>query len=478
MAELRKTQFWGSVTKIVTIILGVLQTVIILHILTPAQYGIIGIVTAIASLVGVSQNVGVTDATIREIAMTEDVRHRAHIFWVSLWFRMFFTLPISILLILFAKFIAIQVYNIPQIEIYIYIMGLVLVLQGVQGVLGGVFSGLRSFNLLYAFQIATAVINTVLFSFLTFKFGILGFFVAMALSTMIFIVLLAVFLKKVIGGKLEHPKKDDFVTVWKDIFHTGFWTYIARIFSVGWQQAPMLVLGKIAGPDVVGLYNVALSFGSKLTVFAAAIGEVNLAFLSNTFGKAKEKFGDMAGNTLADIGGVLFIFAGVMALTSDFLLKIFAGESYSNAVSVTILVCWAYAFFAFLDIATNTVFVSSRKSQFRAVSFAVLFVSTIVVIFGLKENPLMAAGWGVFIGALFAVSSSIVFSKWKTKVSMVTTKLFFAGLPATGMFFVSIYYPPAIFRIFAILFFVPLVAWIVWGSFFKNFGIMKTKENV
>jgi O-antigen/teichoic acid export membrane protein len=475
MSELRTTQIWGSLTKVVTLTLGVLQTVIILHILSPAQYGIIGIVTALASLVGVSQNVGVTDATIREIAMTDDVKHRAHIFWVSLWFRMLFTLPISLVLALFAGIISTLVYKLPDMQILIYIMSVVLILQGIQGVLGGVFSGLRVFGLLYVFQMITALLNILIFASFAYFYGVTGFFLAMVLSTIIFILMLAIYLPKAIGGRLDYPSKNDFIVVWKDIFHTGFWTYLARIFSVAWQQSPMLLLGKWTTPEVVGLYNVALSFGSKLTVLAAAIGEVNLAFLSNAFAKGKENFRSLAGKTLDEVGVVLLLSAGAMALLSDLLLKVFAGSAYAPALGVTVLVSWAYAFFAFLDISTNTVFVPSRRSQLRTFSFGVLIVVTLLTMFALRQNPLMAAGWGVLAGSTSAVILATFLSRKYCEVSIVPSKLIVAFLLSIILFAGSLVYPSLLLRVIML---VGVGAIIIWVALRQNIRVFMGRKGI
>jgi len=452
MSSLLKIQFFGTLTKIVTVTLGVIQTAVLLRILTPTQYGIIGIVTALASLVGVSQHLGVVDATIREIAMTDDVKHRAHIFWVSIWFRMLFTIPISLLLVIFASYIGNNIYHLPEITGFILMMSVILILQGIQGVLGGVYTGLRHFKELYSIQIITALVNVIVFSMFAYFFGVKGFFMAMMITVIIFILLLSVFLRRVIGGSLEHPRKADFIVVWKDIFHTGFWTYIARIFSVAWQQVPMLILGKIASPEIAGFYNVALSFGSKLTILASAIGEVNLAFLSNTYAKSVEQFRKLSNKTLSEVGVVILFGTGTMALFADILLKIFAGNSYAPALQITVLVSWAYALFAFLDISTNTIFVPTRKAQYKAFSFGILVLVTFGVMFFLKENPLSAAGWGVLVGGLVALVAMIFFSEMFTGIKIFSLKLigiFLFGIP---LCYLTIIYPNIIIRICIFLF--------------------------
>lgn len=469
MSSLLKIQFFGTLTKVVTVVLGVIQTALLLRILTPAQYGIIGIVTALASLVGVSQHLGVVDATIREIAMTDDVRRRAHIFWVSIWFRMLFTIPISLLLVVSASYIGNNIYHISEITGFILLMSLILILQGIQGVLGGVYTGLRHFKELYFIQIITAFLNIIIFTSFAYWFGIKGFFMAMMITVTIFILLLCIFLKRVIGGNLEHPQRADFVAVWKDIFHTGFWTYIARIFSVAWQQAPMLILGKWASPEIVGFYNVALSFGSKLTILASAIGEVNLAFLSNAYATSVEQFKKLSGKTLNEVGIVILFGTGTMALFADILLRIFAGNSYAPALQITVLVSWAYAMFAFLDIATNTIFVPIRRAQYRALSFGVLGLVTFGVMFFIHEKPLIAVGWSVLIGALIATLTMIYFAKTRVGVNILSKKLIGVVVCSIPIFYVTIVFQNIIFRLSVFLILATVCSWLLLYKIMNNF---------
>ncbi len=446
MSSIRKIQSFGIATKAVTLVLGVAQTVIILRILSPTQYGLIGIVTALASLVGVSQNVGVVDATIREIAITDDKRRRAHIFWVSLWFRMIFTLPISLALIFFAPLISNNFYKIPELTNYIYIMSFVLVLQGIQGVLGGIYTGLRAFKLLYLFQILTSVINVFVFALMCLRFGVNGFFAAMVTTTSIFILLLAFFLRSTLGS-LSYPTRSEFRFVWKDIFHTGFWTYLARIFSVAWQQAPMLLLGKLATPEIVGLYNVALSFATKLTVLAAAISEVNLSFLSHAFGRSLVEFRTMARKTLNEVGAVLSLGASFMALFADYILRIFAGEQYLPALQVAVLVVWAYASFSFLEIGSNTVFVPAKKSQLRALCFASLVSASFFAIIFVKISPLEATGWGILAGGIIALAVGEVTARKFADIGFLSRDLLVVLLCSFASLVTALIYPGLIVRV-------------------------------
>lgn len=447
MSSLRSIQLWGIATKIITLAFGIIQTALILRILSPAEYGVVGIVMAVSALVGVSQHVGVVDATIREIATTDDIKKRAHIFWVSFWFRLIFTIPISLVLMITAPLVQKYIYNLSEISILLRVMSFILILQGIQGVMGGIYTGLRSFKYLYSLQIITSAINVIIFGYMTWRGGVTGFFGAVFITTLIFILLLSLRLRKTLGGSLEHPSRSIFAEVWREIFHTGFWTYISRIFSVAWQRLPILILGRMASPEAVGLFNAALTFGSKLTILASAIGEINLAFLSNAFSRGSGEFQKIAKKTINEVGVATLAGAGFLAVFADFFLFVFAGENYAPALQITVLVIWAYAAFAFMDIATNTIFVPIRRADVRAGLFAVLTASSMILIFFLPGDALLSTGYAVLAGGIISLAAGHIVSKRAAGIIFISSDLLIVYAGGIAMFAVSLIYPSFIIRL-------------------------------
>ncbi|TSC62390.1 MAG: polysaccharide biosynthesis protein, partial [Parcubacteria group bacterium Gr01-1014_106] len=176
--NIRTVQLWGVFTKMATVVLGVVQTAVVLRLLGPESYGIVGIVTSLGALVGVSQHVGAVDAAIREIAVADTPQRRASVFWVSLWFRLIITVPISVLLALAASWIGTRVYAYPDMPHFVRLMSVTLVLYGIQGILGGAYTGKQAFGTLYALQVITAAANVPLFAGLVWWRGVVGFFEA------------------------------------------------------------------------------------------------------------------------------------------------------------------------------------------------------------------------------------------------------------------------------------------------------------
>ncbi|MDP3685676.1 MAG: oligosaccharide flippase family protein [bacterium] len=437
MTDIRTVQVWGVLTKAVTAVLGILQTVIILRLLGPEAYGIVGIVVSLGALVGVSQHVGAVDAAIREIAVADTPQRRAAVFWVSLWFRLLITVPISMLLALAATWIGTRLYPFPEIPYLVRLMSLILVLHGVQGILGGAYTGQRAFGVLYVLQFVTAVLNVPLFAGLVWWRGINGFFEAVILAALVFSVLLAIFLRRALGGTATHPKIAEIRGVLADIIHTGAWTYVARILSVAWQRVPILLLGRWVSPEIVGLFTAATTFGSKLQLLAAALGEVNLAFLSKAFAQSREAFRRLAIRTLEDVGAVTLLGGLFLVLFARELVPILAGREYLGALRFIPAVTWAYAAFAFLDIASNTVFVPARRANFRAAGFGVMTVGTLVVMFGLRSVPETAVNLGLLAGALIGLATAAGIATARMGLSLFPRTLLLPTATAAGATFLT-----------------------------------------
>lgn len=433
MTNIRTVQVWGVLTKLATAALGVAQTAIVLRLLGPEAYGIVGIVTSLGALVGVSQHVGAVDAAIREIAVAEDPERRAAVFWVSLWFRLAVTAPISLVLVLLASWIGTYVYPLPDVPYLIRLTGLLLIVQGVQGILGGAYTGQRAFGVLYVLQLVTAVANIPLFAGLVWLRGTRGFFEGAIVAAVGFSVLLALFLRRALGGSIQHPARSLVALVFRDLLHTSGWTYLARILSVAWQRIPVLLLGRWTSPDVVGLFTAAITFGSKLQLLAAALGEVNLSFMSHAFAQSRDAFRRLALRTLKDVGAVTLVGALFLILFADVLVSLLFGPEYQRAIPFIRGVTWAYAAFSFLDITTNTVFVPVRRSHLRAGGFFILCVVSVGVMLALRDSPTTAAIVGVLAGGLGGLLTAMLLAATRMRLSLIPPSLVVPLVVAVGV---------------------------------------------
>src|SRR3989344_6952970 len=296
--DVARTQFLSLFTKAVTTVLGIIQSIIIIRVLSPTEFGITGLVMSVGGVIGVSQHLGIVDGAIREIAILKNKREVGKVFWVSHLVRQCVTIPLSVGLLLLAGVIAEQVYGRPEITLFLQIFAGVLILQGFQDVLGATLTGMKKFVSLYVIQIITATVNIAVFGYLTWKYHVQGFFWAIIITTLLMVVLIAGIVAKELAGHLRFPNIKEIKQYGKNLLHISVYMYISRIFYVIWQRLPLLILGGVITGDQLGYLNISLTFGSKLIILAAALSEVNLSWMSTLFATSKEKFLHIAEHTM------------------------------------------------------------------------------------------------------------------------------------------------------------------------------------
>lgn len=377
--NLGKIQLLSISTKAITTVLGIVQSIIIIRVLSPTEFGITGLVMSIGGVIGVSQHLGIVDGAIREIAVRKNKNEIGKVFWVSHIARQIVTIPLSLLLALLAGVIAIKIYHRPEIIPFIQIFAWALILQGLQDVLGATLTGMKKFVHLYAIQIITATINIAVFGFLTWKYHVAGFFWSIIITTLLMVILIGAIVARELRGHLAFPSIEDIKQYGKNLLHISVFMYISRIFYVIWQRLPILILGGILTGDQLGYLNISLTFGSKLIILAAALSEVNLSWMSTLFATSMKKFLGAAEHTMHRV----FILLSLITVTLIFFIPeilhiIIRKPAYYPATPYIIIMTIAFFLYSLLDIGTSSLFVPANKPKLRAITFGILTIASAI----------------------------------------------------------------------------------------------------
>lgn len=422
--DLARTQFMSLVTKGITMALGIVQVIIVVKILSPAEYGLVGLVMSIGSLIGVSQHLGIVDGAIREIAVRTKKEEVGKVFWVSNLARQLVTLPLSLLLIGFASFIAVRVYHRPEIILLLQLYAGVLVLQGLQDVLGATLTGLKQFKSLYAVQIVTAALNVAAFGYFTWQSSVLGFFWAIIVTTAVMVLLLGILVWRQLRGYLRWPTWLDIKHYGGDVMRIGAFMYLSRILFVVWQRLPILILGGVLALDKLGSLNVAQGFGSKLTIIAAALSEVNLAWMSTLFATQQSEFRAVVQRNMQR---VLLLMTGLTLVLVFFTPEILraVNAEYLPAERLILLTTVAFFLYALTDIGTSSLFVSADQSRLRALIYGLMGVSTgvpIALLYWWRPDAFLAT-LALVGGVLVAYIAMVVIAQRRFAVRLLTPHL-------------------------------------------------------
>lgn len=461
--DLARTQFMSLVTKGITMALGIVQVVIVVRLMSRAEYGLVGLVMSIGSLIGVSQHLGIVDGAIREIAVRSKKSEIGKVFWVSNLARQAVTLPLSLLLIGFASVIAIRVYHRPEIIGFLQLYAAVLVLQGLQDVLGATLTGLKRFKELYVVQIITAALNVAAFGYFTWQFSITGFFWAVIVTTSAMVVLLSVLVWRQLRGHLRVPPWEEIKHYGRDVMRIGAFMYLSRILFVAWQRLPILILGGVLAAEELGSLNVAQAFGSKLTIIAAALSEVNLAWMSTLFATQQAEFRAVVQRNMQR---VLLLMTGLTLVlvffTPEILLYVIGAE-YLPAERLILVTIVAFFLYALTDIGTSSLFVSADQSRLRALIYGLMGIVTalpIGLLYWVQPDSFLAT-LAVLAGVLAAYITMVIVAKRRFAVQLLTPHLMLF-LIALGGSVVWLFTQPGLLA--RIILFVLLAGYIVWES--------------
>ncbi len=460
--------------KTVTTALGIIQSIIIIRIFSPAEYGLVGLVMSIGGVIGVSQHLGIVDGAIREIAVLENNREVGKVFWVSHLVRQIVTIPLSVGLLLLAGLIAGRVYGRPEIETFLEVFAGVLVLQGLQDVMGATLTGMKKFIELYVVQIVTAAINVAVFGYMAWKFGVAGFFWAIVLTTTLMIILLFWLITRALKQNLALPSWSDVKKYGWRVMRIGAYMYAARIFFILWQRLPILMLGGVLSAEQLGYLNVSQTFGSKMTIIAMALSEVNLAWMSSLYTKQRGEFAQVVTRNMQRVLVLMMGIALLLLFFTPEILQYVIGAEYLAAHKIILVMTLGFFLYTLVDIGTSSVFVPADAPKLRAYTYLLMTSVTGVIMTGLlfvKPDPLLSA-WAVLGGVLLSYALMVTIAKTKFGVSVLTRQLLLFLLLLAVSFCWLFFDPPFGWRLMAFI----LLGGFVWFEARKSRLIPGVKE--
>lgn len=423
--NLATTQLLSLITKTITTVLGIIQALLVVHFLSKPEFGLVGLVTAIGSVIGVTQHLGVVDGAIREIAVLKRKEEIGKIFWVSHLMRQLVTLPLSLGLIVWASFIAQRIYNLPEIAGLIQLYAASLVLQGLQDVLGATLTGMKKFISLYIVQIGTALLNIFIFAYGTWRYATTGYFWAIIATTSVMVVWYSFVIARHLRHYLRLPTWSDITFFAKRLWRVSVYMYAARILFVVWQRLPLLVLGIVLAKEQLADLAFSLTFGSKLTILAMALSEVNLSWMSTLFAHNQREFQRVVTRNMQRLLFLLLLLTASLIFFAPEILQIPILLKYAPAQNLIIVMTVAFFIYALVDIGTSSVFVAADQPRWRALLYALMTGVTGAVVGWLvlfRPDPFLAT-LGVLLGAGAAYVTTVTVAWRHLKIALLTRAL-------------------------------------------------------
>lgn len=446
MKELFKWQFISLISRGMAMFIGLVQSFVILRILTQAEWGIVQLALSIGGALGIYQHLGLASASTREIAASKDDTKVFKIFLTSVLIRYMITLPLAFGLFILAPKIAAQVYNNSSLAIPLQIYAITILFQGFQSILNSVISGTKRFKELFTYQVIIAFLSVFVYLPLVYFYGVLGYFYAFLLFNVISTLILSVIAFAPLKGKLLWPSKKDFMALFKEIFSISLVIYVVKIIYTNWEKLGPNILGMSLSPEKIAIYSFALMFAKKIMSISDAVTDVNLPVLSEKFTNNLEDFKTTFTQNFDKVFSFVIISSAVASYWAPEIIKFAVGaeryiEYYDSLILILPLLI-AFIIYSLINIVKSSILIPAKMVSTMLLSFVFLMVFTLLT-FGVfhytsTANVLLAMSVSMAVGSLvsymyicMSIKSKLGFSHFTQSHILILIQFISIGYAST-----------------------------------------------
>jgi O-antigen/teichoic acid export membrane protein len=411
MKDLVKWQVISFVSRGIAMALGIVQSFVIVRILSVSEWGVVQIATSIGGAFGIYQHLGLSSGLTREISAAKKDTDIFKMFLTGTVIRYCVTIPIALFLFFLASHLAISKYSDPSLILPIKIYALVLLFQGVRSMFDAVLSGTKRFKQLFIFQSAIALVSVLLYVPLVYLYKVNGYFFALVTFSFISSVVLGVLAFKPLKGSLEFPTRKDFKVLLKDLLSISLAIYAVKVIYTWWEKSGPLLLGLDVSKELVGFFAFALLYGKKLMMVSDSVTAVNLPVLSEeytkNFGHFKELFSQNFDKVFAFI---VFVAVSAIFWSKDLIQFVVGGDKYDRSLSLILPMVFAFIFYSLTNIIKSSIIIPAKMIKTMLGSFVILLGTTVGFYFVTRN----------FMGGLDSMAYAMVFGGLLSFVVLTT----------------------------------------------------------
>jgi len=407
MKSLFKWQIISFISRGMAMFVGLVQSFVILRILSQAEWGIVQLALSIGGALGIYQNLGLASASTREISSCKDDTKIFKIFLTSVTIRYLIAIPLAVGLIVFAPKISVEMYKHPELILPLQIYGVTILIQGFQSILNSVISGTKRFKNLFTYQVAISFVSALLYIPLVYFYGMMGYFYAFLTFNVISTIALTIIAFKPLKNKLVMPSKHDFALLFKDIFSISIVIYVSKIIYTNWEKFGTNVLGLTLTPEMVAIFGFAIVFAKKIMSISDAVTDVNLPILSEKFVDDIEDFKQTFTSNFDRIFSFVILSSTVAAFWAPQIIYFAAGKQkyteYFGSLALILPLLISFILYSFINIVNASILIPAKMVKAMLSSFVLLLIVT-AASFGAfyyvhYSNLLMAMAISMLIGS-------------------------------------------------------------------------------
>ncbi|MBI2414966.1 oligosaccharide flippase family protein [candidate division WWE3 bacterium] len=417
--SLLKWQTISFISRMMAMGFGIIQSVIIVRILSVAEYGLVSIVTSVGAAFGVYQHLGLASGSTREIATVKDPKQIFKIFFTSTIIRYIISGPLALTLYFLAPYIATHIYGQPELIFLLRLYAIVMIAQGLQSIFNSVISGMERFKRLFIYQVFIAGCSLIIYIPLIYFYKVTGFFYALLIFNILSSSILGFLALKPISSSFVFPTKAEFKVLFKEILSISLGIFAVKIIYTYWNKIGPLVLGVSLSPEQVGIFSFALLYSGKLMSISDSITDVNLPVLSRKFKENFEEFKHIFSSNFDKIFAfILFVGGSAIYWVGELAYLVIDKTKYEASYHLILPIIFAFIFYSVINVVKSSILIPAKFIKEMIVSFVLLIGITVLSYVSLLKitDPLNAMAYGMAIGSftsmMFIASISVIKIKY------------------------------------------------------------------
>jgi len=442
--SLLRWQFASLISKFIAVGIGIAQGIIVVRILSPSEYGLVGIVAAVGGVVGVYQHLGLASGTIREISSVKTKKDAFKVFLTSVTARFSISLPLALGLFVFSRYIAENIYHQSQITVPLRLYALILLLQAGQDVSNSVLAGLQKFKRMFIFQAGIAVVSFLTFVPLVYYYKFNGYFIAMLFVTLVSAIIIWILALKSFEGQFAKPSISEVKKILKNVFSVGIAVYFAKIAFTFWQRIGPLFLGTIISTSEVGFFNFATFYANKILSVSDALTDVNLPTMTKKFTEGVVSFRKEFLSNFEKVY-TFMVFGSIVGIYwAPELIRLAIGNKYDPSIRLIPVLVLAFLSYGLINLLSASIIVPARLLKQLVFYYGILIIGTLATYFlgtlNFYYDKLGIMAIAMLSGSLLSLIYLGFVSFRKVKLLLVNTKLFLVtlmALPFVGVYFLT-----------------------------------------
>lgn len=376
---------WNTIDRIINYGIGFIVGIVLARLLSPEEYGLIGIIGVFTAVFGIILDSGLSTALIRKDVVSES--DYCTVFWTNLVLSFALTAILYFSAPLISGF-----FERPELIPYIHVMSFILVINALSITQQVRLTKRIDFKTQTKISLIAHVLSGIIgISMAYFNYGVWALVFQQMSSRLFTTILLWVYNK-------WWPSLVFSWNSFKDLFSYSWKLLVAMIIGSVWSQVYNAVIGKIYSPNTLGQYTRANQYGNLLS---SSIGDVVLkvslpvmSSIQNDDVRLVNAFRKIIKTTML-VSSVLLI---GMAACAKPLIFVLIGEKWMACVPIMQILTFSLMIYPLQQININMLIVQGRSD-------IQLFLQIIKCV--LAIGPILV---GIYVGMYWMLVSSVIIS--------------------------------------------------------------------